>query len=257
MKHHRSISLVLAALVLLCTFASLQAKEPVTLKYRYTLGETLVYRVVMRGTTTTISGDITEKAHIETILDLTQKVKDVSTDGTVTLECSIKSGKSSINDEEFTPLNAGETFSVIMSSRGEILDTQGVVGGVNLDQMQIMFPEYPVNIGDSWRRKLKVTTGYPIDLLITYKVADIKSGNDLSVVKLRSIVQGIPQASPKPGVLLRKLRAEGSIMFDNRRGKITNNTVASALEMYVRDEVDGVTRETVTRMNMTMTVDLQ
>ena len=51
MKHARFTCLVLAATLLLCPFTATYANDPVTLKYHYTPGEKLSYRMVIRGTT--------------------------------------------------------------------------------------------------------------------------------------------------------------------------------------------------------------
>ncbi len=248
--------LVTILTLLVCSGAAMCA-EPVLLGYRFIPGETMVYRMVIRGTSTSTSGTIKEKSHIETVLRLTQRVAAVNQDGIARLECRIDSGKSTVNGQEFTPLNVGQKFNVQLNEQGEVISVQGLAEGINIDQMQITFPAQPVSLGDSWKREFTVTSGYPVKLMITYTVEDITRTEASCLVKLRSVVEGIPQEAPRPGVLLNKLRAEGSILFDCVKGRITSNHVSSVMQMKMREIKDGAPRDVSTRLNMSMTVELQ
>ena len=152
MTHCRSTTTTSAvlALTLIAGLTGIASAQPVTLRYKWTKGEEVKYRVTQQ-TTATVSGlpDGMGNMNVETTMAqvIRSVVKDVAADGVVTVEQVYESIRTDINSPmarvtfdsanrdaaaDVNPMNAtframvGESFVIVVSPTGVVLKVEGV-----------------------------------------------------------------------------------------------------------------------------------
>ena len=151
MTHCRSTTTTstVLALTLIAGLTGIASAQPVTLRYKWTAGEEVKYRVTQQ-TTATVSGlpDGMGNMNVETTMAqvIRSVVKDVAADGAVTVEQIYESIRADINSPmarvtfdsanrdaaDVNPMNAtlgamvGESFVIVVSPTGVVLKVDGV-----------------------------------------------------------------------------------------------------------------------------------
>lgn len=246
------------AAALLVLGAAAAFAEPVRLKYNCSKGDQSKYKMTMLGTTELFMGDRIQETVLTTEMFLTQRVEDVADTGVITMGTSIDSGKVVVNGMPNPLPYTGQKVQTQMLRNGEIVSAGA---GPNFNNSQLIFPDRPLNVGSTWEATLPPNDQVPVPLKVrytydgrdTFKAAD---GKLVPCVKIRSQVSTDPAAPASEGMKL-TVKADGTILFDDAKGRMLNNTVESNMEMVMKRTVGEVTHSLITRMKMTIILEIQ
>lgn len=231
------------------------AQEKVLLKYDLQPGSISVYRINLRGLTTTTIGEMKQKVDIDTELYVSQAVEAVAKDGTTTITTSIDSGRSDINGEVTIPDNVGQRFTATMDRTGKILEAPVMPDGNEMSQMQIAFPSEPLAIGAKWTRENELQGG-KVKLIAEYELAGFEQIGNRRCAKIVSVVTSAGGGNPS-GRTFVGMKANGVIHFAYDDGLIVKNVVTSFMDIKMTSSFGEQEQEILTKMFMTMTMELR
>lgn len=231
------------------------AQEKVLLQYDLKPGTISVYRLNLRGLTTTTIGDMKQKVDIDTELYVSQAVETVAADGATTVTTSIDSGKSDINGEVTIPDNVGQRFTATMDRTGKILKAPVMPDGNEISQMQIAFPSEPVTVGDKWTRENELQGG-KVKLVARYELTGFETVGKRKCAKIVSLVTSAGGGDPSDRTYV-GMKANGVIHFAIAEGLIVKNVVTSFMDLKMTSSFGQGEQEIFTKMFMTMTMELR
>ncbi|MBI4867604.1 MAG: hypothetical protein HY816_11685 [Candidatus Wallbacteria bacterium] len=249
----RSVVVVLAIAQLLSSGLQAQGKG-VRLEYGSKVGDTSVYHLTMDGNTTVFVGDRTQKTQIRTEMYLTQKVEAFK-EGVIDLMTKIDSGSINVNNQTSVLPNVGQTVKTSLKKNGEIVNSSGFGPNINLNQMQLVFPDQALEVGSSWKSTMEPSPAVPVTLEVEYKVLGFEKIRDFECIKLASSVRSGPKSTIE-GLQL-KVQADGNIYYAHKEGKMVKNDVKSTMEMILKRVIDNQPQSIITRMGMDMQMELQ
>jgi hypothetical protein len=209
--------------------------------------------MVMEGRTTVYVGDRTQTSNIKTEMILTQTVTSFK-DGVIGLKTKIDSGMINVNGQPSPIPNIGQEIATEMRPSGEIVNTQPF-GGLDLKQMQLVFPRDPQNVGSKWTSVIPPSTQVPVSLHVTYEVVGTERIKDFECVKIKSAVRS-GKESQIEGLSL-NVKADGNIYFAYRAGKMVKNDVKSQMDMILKRVINNQEQRIITKMEMDMRMEYQ
>jgi hypothetical protein len=249
----RIVCLFLAVAVL--ATAGLQAQtKGVKLEYGSKVGDTSTYHLTMDGNTSVFVGDRNQKTAIRTEMYLTQKV-DAFKEGVIDLMTKIDSGSVNVNGTTSLLPNVGQQVKTSLKKNGEIVSTSGFGPSINLNQMQLVFPDKELEVGSSWTSVMEPSPAVPVTLNVEYKVLGFEKIRDFDCIKMASSVRSGAKTTVE-GLQL-KVQADGSIYYAYKEGKMVKNDVKSTMEMILKRVIDNQPQSIITRMAMDMQMELQ
>ena len=168
MRYRKLISVLFAVTIIFSGFqpqSSAESEGGLIVRFAPKPGSIAVYRLSLRGVTTTAIGDMDQKIDVDTEMYISQACEKVA-DNRITLVTSIDSGKSNVNGDVTVPETVGARYQVVMEPSGKILESSQSIGG-ETTQMQIVFPDKPLRVGDSWEQIIPIQNG-KLNLRATY-----------------------------------------------------------------------------------------
>lgn len=229
------------------------AADSYLLEYNVKPGSVAVHKVALRGLTTTVIGEREQKIDIDTELYTSQAVESVSKDGKISIVTSIDSGQSKMNGEITVPENVGSKYKSVMTSSGRILELTGTADQT-VKQMQMEFPDKPVEIGYTWKNTTRLPQG--IEIEATYEFAGIETISKRKCAKIKSIVKSIGGGTSADRTYV-TMNANGVIHFDIENGVIVKNVVTSFMNVKMMSSFGNQEQAILTKLFMTMTMTLQ
>ncbi len=229
----------------------------VKLQYDLKKGDSTKYRMKMKTTTSIGALGRVEKMDTDTEMHLVQRVIDRDEKNVMYLLTSIENVKTIING---TPAADGinkqaeQVFTMHMEPSGKILDTQGLKTEMSMQQMQLAFPNEPVDIGKSWETVLPATEQIPTTLKMTYTVDKFEKSQGLDCVVIKSKV--VSEASKGGVVSQLDVNATGQIFFAYKEGKIVKNAVTGTFGSVTNQVIEGKTEPIVTKVLVDLVMDM-
>lgn len=227
----------------------------ITLRYGGKAGDQAVYQMVMEGNTTVFVSDREQKTSLTTEMFVTQKVLDVEQDGAIKIMTRIDSGSLNINGTTTVIPNLRQQVVTAMQPNGKILRTEGFTQNLNLNNMQLVFPEGPVAIGHKWSHTIEPSLQVPVPLAVEYRILKTEKIKGFDCVKIASEVRS-GQKSTIEGLSL-DVSADGTIYFAYKEGRMIKNEVKSKMRMILKRVVDNRQQSIVTKMEMNMKMEHQ
>lgn len=246
----RTLGLALAALVL-----GSSAQAGVRLRYKAQPGDKASYQMVMEGNTTVFVAAKQQKTALTTEIFLSQEVKEVLDSGSIAMDTKIESGRIVVNSVPSVIPNVGQVVRTEMQPNGQILNTQGMQNQLNLNQMQLVFPDKELEVGSSWSSKLAPSLQVPVGLEVTYKIVGFETIKGKSCIKILSEVRSGKKSSIE-GLTL-DVSADGTIYFAYDEGLMVKNEVKSQMKMILKRVVNNKPESIITKMNMDMKMEWQ
>lgn len=231
------------------------ADAGVVLRYRAKEGDKGTYQMIMDGNTTVFVAERQQKTSLNTEIFLDQEVEGVSDAGIISMLTIIKSGRITVNGVPSTIPNVGQRVRTELNPNGEIKSTEGMNQNLNLSQMQMIFPDEPVEIGSTWSNTIEPSLQVPVPLRVRYKIVGFETINDLKCVKILSTVRS-GKKSKIEGLRL-DVQADGTIYFAFEKGIIVKNEVNSQMNMILKRVVNNKSESIITKMKMDMKMEWQ
>jgi hypothetical protein len=241
--------------LLLTLLATSPADAGVLLRYKASPGDTANYQMVMEGSTTVFVADRRQKTDLNTEIYLKQEVDDVSDTGVIGLTTVIESGRINVNNQTSVIPNVGQRVRTEMQPNGAVINTVGMNQQLNLSQMQLIFPDDPVQIGTKWSNKIPPSLQVPVSLQVTYKIVAFESIKDFKCIKILSRVRS-GKKSKIEGLKL-DVKADGVIYFAYEKGLMVKNEVKSSMDMVLKRVVNNKSESIITKMKMDMKMEWQ
>lgn len=256
MKKRSSAAFGLVAFVCVACLAVAAAPAHAGIRLRYSTkaGDSAVYQMVMEGATTVFVADKQQKTALTTEMFVTQKVLEAA-DDTVKMMTRIDSGSINVNGTTSVIPNLRQKVVTTMKPTGKILNTEGFSQQVNMNQMQLVFPDEPVNIGHSWKNRIEPTLQVPVPLDVEYRILKTEKIKGFDCIKIASTVRSGSKSTIE-GLSL-DVRADGTIYFAYKEGKMIKNEVQSNMRMILKRVVDNKEESIITKMTMNMRMEHQ
>lgn len=251
------ISLVLLLAQAAPTLAQTAIANPgdVLLRYAVKVGDQARYKMTMSGTTTIYVAEQTQQTVITNEMNLTQRVKSRDAGANViTYETKIDSGDMAINGVGSPLPMIGQVIETTMSDKGEMLAANGA--NPNLNNLQLVFPDKAVKVGDTWSVELPPNAQIPVPLTVKYTVLDFPVFRNRPCAKIESVITSGKGQGEIDGMSL-EMSASGTIFFDPARGQVVSNKVGSDMKMVLKRILEGKPASIITRMQMSVHLDLQ
>jgi hypothetical protein len=159
----------------------------------------------------------------------------------------------------------GQGFSMRIAADGQVSDLQGVDAMLDsltrgldpvaaqslreqfgdealretMEQMMAIYPEAPVGIGDSWRKQITVTKGYPIIVDTTWTLEGRREG--VAVIGVRSKIKPNPGAPPlEVGGMTVSYNLSGEQEGTTELDEATGWTVGGQIKQDISGEVEAL-----------------
>lgn len=244
------------ALALLGGFVlATQAQAGVQLRHKASPGEEAAYQMRMDGSTVVFVTDRRQKTELATEIFLKQIVDDVSDQGVITYTTVIESGQIKVNNVPSTIPNVGQRVKSEMLPNGKILNTQGMQQQLNLNQLQLIFPDDPVEVGSTWSKEIEPSLQVPVPLRVRYKIVGFEKIKGFKCIKILSEIRSGKKSNIE-GLNL-SVKADGKIFFAYEKGLIVKNEVNSSMDMILKRVIDNKSESIITKMKMDMNMEWQ
>lgn len=241
------------------------AASPVTLRYKFTVGQVHRYQYDMDMNMLMMTGQAGAGIPIDMTMQMImrQTVKSIRpTDGAATLVTQIESLHMLRGGQE-TPVPEAQQekmkqpFTQVMLPTGKILSMEmpafGGAGVPGMDFSKGMFsetaflPQSPVKVGDHWTGSASVMmAGAQLDFTSTLISLDQKDGATLATIRNKqkgtmnmSLAKGLPVSMKMQG----PITGVGTQVFDTSAGALQNTTGSSSADMTMTfgKSADGTT----------------
>ncbi|MDQ7822095.1 MAG: DUF6263 family protein [Candidatus Eremiobacteraeota bacterium] len=255
-------------------------KKVVNLEYRLPKDDLSKYKISTSSTINTTASD-GKNSTMKTTTDaeISQKVKDVSKTGDLVLDVTYNNVKITLERDGKTqtmPTGAldGKTVNMKMSKKGKLLEVEGEEidsgGGMKqLSQMNAVFPDKPVKIGDTWENTdtSDIPLGAP-ELKMVQKVTSkytfqsIEKMNNIECAKV-TVAATLNQEVQK-GKDVDKLpvkidgkgegKVDGTFYFGITKGKVVKAEMIMDMDntMNIQQKAKKASTSTKVKMNMSM-----
>lgn len=214
------------------------------LRFKGAAGDAAVYQMKLGGSTTVFYGQRKSASQMSSEAFMTQRVDAVADDGTLELVMTVDSGRATVDGrEQALPVTGRQTRSALRPdgetrSRGE-----AAPAGLDVAQLQLVFPEQPVEVGTSWSKRAPPSEAVPVALETTYRVVGFEQVGELPCVRIVSEVRSVgPPARPDFEVAM---QADGVILFAHERGFMVDNQVHAQMTMAFLRSAPGAEPERV------------
>lgn len=204
-----------------------------TLRFGWKAGLELRYRLRITGKTTATLGERHETTELRTRLNLTQRVLAVGADGAARILTRVESGKV-VRDQAPAEIMPPREGSMRMDDRGTVLDGAAVTSGAAA--LQLVFPEGPVSVGDSWYNSLPATEEIPVPIRVRYTVLGVAQEEGYRCLRIGVQIETV-KAAPVAAPIQLEFEAAGSMLFAPDPGVLIDSLVTT--DMTVAWEQPG------------------
>lgn len=250
----RRLSVFLAVLLMVSVAYTATAQEKILLRYNPKPGTTAKYRMNIRGNTIVTAYKRAQRTNLETAMTISQTVSGVDKEGNIDMQTSILDGTITVNNQPTQLPNVGQVISVRMAPNGKILTSSGMGDSGDFNQMQIVFPDNPVGVGDSWASTVEPNPQLPIPMNVKYTILGFEKIDGKDCVKIKSEVSS---SEGSAGSINLDVKATGSIWFAHEEGIMARNEVVSNMLMVMENNLgDGNIEKIETRMNLNLKMGL-
>lgn len=195
------------------------------LRFGWKPGLELRYRLRITGKTTATLGDRHETTELRTRLHLTQRVLAVGADGAARILTRVESGKVQ-RDQARAEILPPREGSMRMDGRGTMLDGASVATGAAA--LQLVFPEGPVSVGDSWYNSLPATPEIPVPIRVRYTVLGVAQEEGHRCLRIGVLIESV-KAAPVEAPIQMEFEAAGSMLFAPDPGVLLDSLVTADL----------------------------
>lgn len=228
----------------------------VKLRYDLKVGDVTKYRLKLKTSTSIGALGKVDKMNTESEMNLVQRVVSRDEKDVMYVLTSIENVKTVINgapvDDKINK-QAERVFTMHMEPSGKILDTQGLSGELSMQQMQLTFPDEPVDVGKTWEHTISANEQIPTPLKMTYTVEKFEKVNNMDCVVILSKVVSVPQ---KGTVSHLDVNANGKIYFAYKEGKIVKNAVNGEFGSVTNQVIEGKTEPIVTKVSVDLVMEM-
>lgn len=257
MKFKLVCILTLCALSLTSFAFTQNHPESIRLEFKGKSQDVNYYVVKMTGISQ-ITNEKKEKRSANMLVDIEikQKILNVSVNGTLDMSTVVTKGNSTVNGVVTELPNVGQTLLMKLSRRGKVLKVQGDIDKqqVDLESMQITFPDRRLVIGDSWISKVKVNPNYPVPMEAKYTLEGFTNIGGYSCAVIQTDIY-IKSNNPNINKNM-KVNASGKIYFDYKLGKIIKNTLNTKMFMKVLTSGPKAKKRTEITMDMDLNMEI-
>ena len=231
--------------------------KPVKLEYNLAKGDSAKYLIKMDSKTSIGYQTKIEKIDIQSSMAMVQRVIDRDEkEGTMYLLTSIEDVKSTVNGMPVDPAQnktAEKVFTMHIKPSGEIVDAQGLQTEMSMQQMQLSFPNKPVDVGTRWEHTIPANKEIKVPLLMKYEVVGFKTvdGHECAVIK--SNVVSAPKEKTQESL---DVKADGEIVFAYTEGKIVENKVTGTFGSVSIQDIGGQPQPIVTKVEIKLEMKL-
>lgn len=232
---------------------SVPAAKAVTLRLKFTPGQTRRYKTIMVINTKMMTGQSGAAIPTNMVITMTmlQTVKNVRpADGAATIVSTIETMKTVMNGKEITlPETQSATMkkptSMVMLPTGKILSVEsaalagGAMPGMDLNsalKTGIAFPDLPVKIGDLWNGTAEIG-GIKMQYGSTLAGTDTFNGADRAMINQTlngDINMKVQKNVPVSMNMTGKMTGGGSQIFDVTAGEIASQKMETNMDVLMR-----------------------
>jgi hypothetical protein len=145
-------------------------------------------------------------------------------------------------------------YTVTLSPSGKVVSAKGLPDNLNLNQLQVNFPDFPVKQGHKWEHSFVVQSNFEIPMKAEYKFEEIVEMNGVRCAKIKSEVVNL---SPSDKNVKLNTKATGVIYFDWKNGRVVKNVVTSFMDLRMPANLYGEDHVILVNMFMTMIMELK
>lgn len=210
--------------------------DAVTLQYKMAKNEEYVYDIAVDSSRDAESGGNRQQERDLLKMKMTQKVTEVNSDSSYSLEMLVEPQKLTKNEQE-VPLNPmQQKVTMRMSKSGEILETS-----LQGPATQPSFPTRPIFVGETWEGESKVnlqdpTTGQPLPPVTLKFVYTLSAIVKVKGYECAHIIVKNPESeiALSQGVT-QKISANGDTYFAHKEGRLIKSDVQTKILMTLPD----------------------
>lgn len=242
MKRSLFISLLAAGFVTLGS-GTAEAKG-IRLQYSDRVGETVRYKMVMDAGASEFASGQNRTSSLRTEMVVSQQVLSAK-DGVARVKTRVDSGSLDADGQPMAVSAVGQEVLADMKRSGEVVHAEDFVG-LDVKNMQVVFPERELDQNDSWTVKIAPTPAMPIALNVTYTVAGTEQLAGEECVKIKASV--VADKGTAPAGFALDLKSEGEMFFSPRLGRMVKNDMRSRSSMIRLAGING-SDKTITRIS--------
>lgn len=253
------LAVILVAFAFLFVLVGTVHATPVKLEYNLDKGDVTKYQIKMISNTSLGYQGKIDKIDTESNLTMTQRVvdKDEKT-GVMYMLTAIEDVKTTVNglpSDPETAKAAERVFTMHIRKNGEIVDAQGLQSDMSMQQMQLSFPDKPVDVGSTWDHTIAANDKVKVPLYMKYEVTGFKKVDGVDCIVIKSSV--VSKAQDKvEGTDSLDVKADGEIFFDHSTGKIIHNSVKGNFGSVSIQEINGKPEPVVTKVEIKLQMKL-
>ena len=197
------------------------------LRFGWKPGLEIQYRLRITGKTTATYGDRHEITELRTRLNLTQRVLAVGADGAARILTRVESGKVQ-RDQSPAEIMPPREGTMRMDARGTVLDGSAVAAGAAA--LQLVFPEGPVSVGDSWYNSLPATEEIPAPIRVRYTILGVAQEEGYKCLRIGVQIETV-KAAPVEAPIQLEFEAAGSMLFAPDPGILLDSLVTTDMRV--------------------------
>lgn len=222
------------------------------LRFQGKAGDAAVYQMAVHGKTTIQQGKKRSDSRIGSEVYLTQRVAAVSEDGVQDLVTTVDSAQTLHKGERKASALAGRKSRSKLHPNGVTTNESAAEAALAVSQLQLVFPDEPVQVGSTWSRVLPPSQAVPISMKSTYKVVGFERRGDHECVRIATKIRSVGKPSREQVEI--SMQADGTIYFAYDQGFLVDSKVDASLKMAfsqakeakVQDKVNIETKMTAT-----------
>lgn len=200
----------------------------IRLQYSDKVGETVRYKMTMDSGASEFAGGETKKSTLRSEMVVAQEVVS-NAGGLARVKTRVDSATLNADGENVPVPAVGAVVTADMKPTGEVVRADSFAG-LDLKNMQVVFPDKEVDVNESWTVTLPPTPGMPVALNVTYTVAAMEQLGGEEVVKIRA--QVVSDKAEASGSLSARgfaieVKSEGEMYFSPRLGRMLKNEMRS------------------------------
>lgn len=196
----------------------------IRLQYSDKVGETVRYRMTMDSGASEFAGGETKKSTLRSEMVVAQEVVS-SAGGLARVKTRVDSASLNADGEDVPVPAVGAVVTADMKRTGEVVRADQFAG-LDLKNMQVVFPDKELDVNESWSVTLAPTPAMPVALNVTYTVAALEQLGGEEVVKIRAQVVSDKAQMNQAGFAV-EVKSEGEMYFSPRLGRMIKNEMRS------------------------------
>lgn len=230
---NRALGLMVALLIA----APALAQDKVPLVYKFEPKEKQKFKITMNTEAKFATPDgSTRNTAMSNNLDVEQELIEKKDDGNYRVAVTITKMEQTLDGKPSQlPMAVGNTVLLTMKPNGHVVEGAGdIPGSGQTPQLQMLFPDKPVGVGDTWEQTNKVTQPIPLETVTKYTVEKLDAtlpGYDGKVVEIKSAMSMDNEKTPTGEAVTSK--TEGKIWFDANKGRIVQTKASSTFNIEI------------------------